>query len=144
MRDRPSARSSGRPVDVQCTIAPDLGELEPLRLAVVGPLKAAGVDQAAVFRVELVLEEVLSNVVRHGDATQIALHAQLLAGQVRLLFEDDGPPFDPTAHPAPVDAPDALAARTGGRGIQLALRFAVSVAYAYEDGLNRLTVAVAT
>jgi len=130
-------------LDLHLQMRPALSELEPVRQALVAGLREAGAGHELVYKAELVLEEVLSNIVRHGRAGQIALHARLPLGELRLLFEDDGPAFDPTAQPAPAAAADALSAATGGRGVALVMHFARSISYAHAEGLNRLTVSIA-
>ncbi len=99
------------------------------------------------FSVELVFEEVVANVVRHGarpDAlTTISLEIVLQDDAVRLTFLDDGIPFDPRQHPDPAPASDLEHAETGGRGLMLIRSVCKDLEYARTpEGRNRLTVTV--
>lgn len=102
------------------------------------------------FRVELVFEEVVANIVRHGARPSGETHIEVMleAGPdvVTLTFDDDGVAFDPcsgaaaggagAAHPANLEeAPD------GGFGLILARRAASEMRYRRTpDARNHLTV----
>lgn len=100
----------------------------------------------AANAVQLALEELVSNVIRHADARgarlRIDVHVAPGADGVRIAIEDDGQAFDPLAHGAPdVDAP--LDERTvGGLGIHLVRNIATDLAYARRDGRNRLELLI--
>ena len=69
-------------------------------------LDAAGLDGAARYNVELVFEEIVANIVKHGapDGHELEVRVTLQAGRdsMSLTFEDNGVSFDPrTAHPLP-------------------------------------------
>jgi len=104
-------------------------------------------DPRARFGVELVFEEVVANVLRHGSRpngeTRIQLEVALEHDAVRLVFEDDGPPFDPRERPDPAPPTDLEHAPTGGRGLMLIRRFSSGLEYLRTpEGRNRLTVTV--
>ena len=97
--------------------------------------------------VELVFEEVVANVVRHGarpdGRTTISLEVVLQDDAVRLTFLDDGIPFDPRQRPDPAPARDLEHAETGGRGFMLIHSVCKELEYARTpEGQNRLTVTV--
>jgi signal transduction histidine kinase len=50
--------------------------------------------QIALFRV---VQEALTNVVRHSEATSVSIVATAHASRVRLVVDDDGRGFDPSA-----------------------------------------------
>jgi len=96
---------------------------------------------------ELVFEEVVANVVRHGTrpdgVTTVSLEVLLQDDSVRLTFLDDGPPFDPRERPDPAPARDLEHAETGGRGLMLIRSVCNELEYARTpEGHNRLTVVV--
>jgi len=100
------------------------------------------------FAAELVFEEVVANVVRHGvrpdGETQVSVAVALEDGVVRLTFLDDGVPFDPRGRPDPAPAQDLEHAAVGGRGLMLIRSVASAVEYLRTpEGQNRLTVSVA-
>jgi anti-sigma regulatory factor (Ser/Thr protein kinase) len=105
-------------------------------------------------RVEVVVEEVVSNAVRHGfspgSAQRVRISARAEADRLVLVFEDDGQPFDPLAVRAPASLTDLASAPEGGLGIALLRRLAERVAYESPrsaDGdfrpVNQLTVELA-
>jgi serine/threonine-protein kinase RsbW len=96
------------------------------------------------FELNLVLEELFSNAVRHGgceglpDATSVQLEMQ--TGRVAIEFADRGTPFDPTAAPTP-DLEASLEERqTGGLGIHLVRQTVRDLRYERVNGWNRLTM----
>ncbi|MCC7274691.1 MAG: ATP-binding protein [Alphaproteobacteria bacterium] len=94
-------------------------------------------------------EEAATNIVRHafppgalpGAAGAPTFRARLEAnGDVRLAFEDDGVPFDPTRYadkPTPGSVDDA---HVGGLGIRLMRGFARMLRYERRGGINRLVM----
>jgi serine/threonine-protein kinase RsbW len=95
------------------------------------------------FAIELCLEEVLSNIVRHGyrgeAGRQISIDFSKRDGDLIFVVEDSAPHFEPLE---PEDVvPESLDTITpGGQGIRLLYRFAGSVKYERLDGRNRLTI----
>jgi len=94
-----------------------------------GPL-----DPMVQNRLEVLFEELVSNTVRHGFAANSSQSIHVLVqrgpGAIRLTFEDDGLPFDPTK----VDVAARMAvtdpAQLGGLGIPLIAR--LSSLFRYE------------
>src|SRR5262249_9317657 len=98
-------------------------------------LGAHGVSARGRFAARLVCEELVLNALEHGKARSVSLQIDPEQDPRRLLFEDDGIPFDPTVPASPPDAPG-----TRGRGLVLVQRFAAAPAYRREGGANRLEV----
>lgn len=131
-------------MDLHLSLRPTLEDIEVARRGLDAFLRACGLSDAAVYTAELVLEEVVSNIARHGQASRIELHAEKRGEAVLIVFEDDGPAFDPTGYKPALGATDAASAVRGGRGILLVRQFAQAVSYDRSGALNRLTVSVAT
>lgn len=97
----------------------DLDDIPGARQWSAANAKAAGLDEDAVFAVELAVTETLANVIRHShrgeSGHEIRLSAQRGTGMLRVAIEDDGEPFEPTNY----TAPDLDAAHEGGYGIYL-------------------------
>jgi serine/threonine-protein kinase RsbW len=109
-------------------------------------LDACGVQGRARYNAELVFEEVVSNVIRHGRAEEmsVALACESGASTIVLTFEDAGPPFDPLEHPAPVLPKSLEEAPLGGLGLLLARKASTDLRYERTpDQRNRLTVTIA-
>jgi len=87
-------------------------------------------------------DEVFMNIVSHSGATSWSLAVERASHpeEVRLVFTDDGTPFDPLKVQAP-DTSIAVEERSaGGLGIFIVKKTMSPVAYAYHDGHNVLTL----
>lgn len=108
--------------------AVEAGQIELTRF-----LERQGLDARTLNRVEVVFEEVVSNIIRHGFAPasgqQVHATITVVADAVELEFEDDGPSFNPLEASAPVRPASLEDARPGGLGIGLVRRLASSVRY---------------
>jgi anti-sigma regulatory factor (Ser/Thr protein kinase) len=126
----------------------DLDALERSRRTLSEYLEARGVEPRALYRCELVFEELVANAIRHGvpgvaGPRPVDVGVAVSADAVELVFEDDDAPFDPTAAPEP-PRPEAIdAAPIGGLGIAMVRRSALRLEYARRDGRNRVTLAIA-
>jgi serine/threonine-protein kinase RsbW len=101
------------------------GTLTGVRLAIVAFEqfgRTHDLPRAVEWRILLALDEMLSNVARHGtpgDTAHVDLTFTLDAGVVTVEIEDSGPPFNPLDAPPP-DTTSALDSRQpGGLGIAL-------------------------
>jgi serine/threonine-protein kinase RsbW len=109
-------------------------------------LDACGVTGRARHNAELVFEEVVSNVIRHGHAADISLSVDCPPGAraIVLTFEDAGPPFDPLGHPLPTLPKSLDEAPLGGLGLLLVRKASTDLRYERTaDEKNRLTVTIA-
>jgi serine/threonine-protein kinase RsbW len=99
------------------------------------------------YNVELVFEEVVSNIINYGTMNgrepQVRVTFESRSDEVVLTFEDDGRPFDPTTQTAPPQARSLEEARVGGFGLTLVRKAASTLNYRRTaEGRNRLTVTV--
>ncbi len=108
-------------------------------------LDACGIRGTARYNAELVFEEVVSNVIRHGHAPEIefSLACEPAADTIILTFEDAGPPFDPLSQPLPTLPKSLEEAPLGGLGLLLVRKAASSVQYERTPAhTNRLIVTI--
>ena len=101
---------------------------------------------AVIFKVRLVLEELVLNFIDHavGSATdRIDVRLDLEPGRVILMLEDNTAPFDPRSA-APFDKTKPLEERgERGMGIQLVRSMTESISYERVDSRNRLRAVIA-
>jgi len=125
----------------------DASALDAAREEIRRHLERHGVDDTAVYAVDLVLEELAGNTIRYGYAkgAQGAIQIELAVGarNVRLTIQDDARPFDPTCHPEPKPARSVRESPVGGRGIAMVRRYARAMRYRRERGANSIEVEVA-
>ena len=128
--------------DLHLPLALEVRALAATQRRIAAFLAAGGCAGEVCFRVELVVEEVTMNLIRHArprGAGTAALHVRCEAGGAVLTIEDDGPAFDPlAAAPRPVGG--ALGGcHEGGFGLHLIRRNAEMTSYARSAaGMNRL------
>jgi|SRR5688572_32986644 len=127
---------------VERRFARDVNALEAVMAFVREFLSQRGAARDATLDVELIVEELFTNVVRHarGGAPEVALALHWKPPTLTLRLRDFGvEPFDVTRVPAPDLAAPLLARRPGGLGIHLVRRIADRIEYAYQNG-NTVTV----
>lgn len=119
-------------------------ELERLAAGVAGFCQLYGFDESVEFDLNLVLEELFTNTVRHGglrdqpNAARIRMRA---AGQdVEVEYRDRGVAFNPLEAPEPDIHAPLSERRPGGLGIHLVRQIMQDVRYRRADGENELTM----
>lgn len=103
-----------------------------------------GVPTDALFKINVVVEEILTNVIMHGfadtDRHEIVVTMTRETGQIVVEVSDDGIAFDPLQAPPP-DLTSALEDRkVGGLGIHFMRTMMDGAAYRREGGRNHLTI----
>ena len=97
-----------------------------------------------VFRVNLVLEELILNIMDYGadgGDPDIALEIESEGDSISIDLSDSGLPFDPlTEAPEPDLNSPASERRVGGLGVHLTKTLMDEVRYAHEGGRNRLSI----
>jgi anti-sigma regulatory factor (Ser/Thr protein kinase) len=122
---------------------PEMGALKAIRGFAERFCAGAGIARDACLRLNLVLEELFTNTIRHGyrDGSEAPVWISLVrAGDsLRIVYEDGAPPFNPYAWLAAATSagPQPLR-RPGGLGILLTRELAASREYAYVFGRNSI------
>jgi serine/threonine-protein kinase RsbW len=126
-----------------------LGSFGEVRELAEGFAAAAGADRALMLRVILVLEELFTNTVTHGDPAgsegPVWVTLARETGAIEVTYEDQAPAFDPlTDAPAPPEHPPAHDERPpGGLGVALVRGLSASARYARVGDRNRVTLTLA-
>src|SRR5712664_2829277 len=120
-----------------------LAELRRLGGFLEGFCAACGIEREHCLRLNLVLEELFVNTVRHGHrgdcdaAVWVSVAAEPAA--VRVTYEDTAPPFNPYARlPAKLLDDTHEMHKIGGLGVLLTRELAATLDYAYVFGRNRI------
>lgn len=122
------------------TVQPTMESIESVLVFVENTLADLCVPPKIMVKMNIVVDEIFSNIVRYSGAMEAAVECSVMGGQVRLVFTDDGRPYDPTEKPdpdtaAPIDERDA-----GGMGIYIVKKFMDHVEYACRNERNILTL----
>ena len=134
--------------ELRFSLAPELSDIGDLFRMIETFGEANKLPEPKVYVVNLMLDELVTNLVMHGNSNGGTLKAdiglQLGEGGITLTVEDDGQPFDPTAAEAP-DVDAALEDRQVGKlGLHFVKSLADHVSYRLENGRNLLTINVGT
>ena len=113
------------------------------------PCTTGGMEDSKAFletvcaepKPSIMLDEVVSNIVRCSRATDFKIGLDRTDDGLKVVFTDDGVAFDPTREIAEPDVNAPLAERKiGGLGMFMVKKLAKSVNYERRDGRNVLTV----
>jgi serine phosphatase RsbU (regulator of sigma subunit)/anti-sigma regulatory factor (Ser/Thr protein kinase) len=101
----------------------------------------AGIPEPAAFAMQVCLEELFSNSVRHGSRIPGLVEVEIEAApdRARMIIEDEGPAFDITQAPALKASVSLEDVEPGGLGIVLIKGFANGLTYQRAGGRNRVT-----
>ncbi|HUN50786.1 MAG TPA: ATP-binding protein [Candidatus Sulfotelmatobacter sp.] len=106
---------------------------------------AHGIAADEVARLQVILEELLTNVVKYGYAEpagqgSISVALALERGRLSIEFDDDGVAFDPLTHQPP-DLERAVEERpVGGLGLHILRALADEAHYRRQGGRNHLSL----
>lgn len=107
------------------------------------------IPESTQFAMDLCLEEVLSNIIRHGYANEpdhsIAVRFEISQdGYFQFVVEDEAPPFNPVDAPALPAMKSLDQAQSGGQGLRLLREFADALEYQAIPTGNRLSIRFAS
>jgi serine/threonine-protein kinase RsbW len=108
-------------------------------------LAAEGLDEGSAYDLDLVLEELFTNLVKYGKGARGDVEIRLERGPegvTAALREYDAEPFDPTQLPE-VDVSRPIAERRpGGLGVHFIRQLTRSFDYDYRDRIGEIRVAM--
>lgn len=113
--------------------------LSPLRHMIGKLADEAGVGPAAKFKWQLAVHEALVNALRYSDSHQpIHMHVVRGDGFVRIVIENDGPPFSLKKRSWPSDQSE------NGRGILMMKKLSDQLTYKRVSNRNQLSIVFRT
>ena len=120
-----------------------LDEIERIRAAVNILSQAEGWAPELLFQIELVLEEVGTNIIKYGKdgkrETEIDITLTSDRKSLTLEITDNGKPFDPFADAPAPDLDSPVPERPiGGLGVYLVRKLMDEASYRREDGKNKV------
>jgi anti-sigma regulatory factor (Ser/Thr protein kinase) len=133
---------------ISVTLSNQLSEIERLAHLVDSFCAAQQLSTDIAYRINLALDEVITNVIIHGyaDAQEHEIVTRLTIDGATIVIEvvDDGRPFNPLDVPPVEFAADPLERPIGGLGLHLVRNVMDSIDYRYEHGRNVLVLRKAT
>ena len=119
-----------------------LQSLEEVTAFVTQQANAANLDEVATQRVQLAVDELVTNIILHGYEEEglsgnVVVQAELSPEELVIVTEDSGVAFDPHTHPEPTSLNQSLGDRPiGGLGIHLIRKIVRRHEYVYREGKN--------
>jgi serine/threonine-protein kinase RsbW len=105
-------------------------------------LESQSLSGTALYKANLVLEEVLTNIVKYGfedsDEHEITVLLSINDDDLAIRFEDDGREFDPLAIPPPAMKKSLEDTNEGGLGVYLVRKSVDSIEYCRDQSRNIL------
>ena len=135
-------KGSGRKAEISLT--PDAESVKTVAEFLDTTLEAWEIPMKVVSKLQIVADEIYSNIVRYSQAKNAKVTAVQNGTVLSLRFEDDGKPYDPTTAAEPDITASAEEREIGGLGIFVVRNMMDSMDYKYKDGHNVLTLLLAT
>lgn len=124
----------------QRRLATDLSSIVSLADGVTQWGGEAGLAEVAVFQINLVLEELVTNVITHGlgagQPGSIDVRIELTGERLEIILIDDAQPFDPFSIPPPDLTADLEDRPIGGLGVHFVRTLMDEWGYARVSGQN--------
>jgi anti-sigma regulatory factor (Ser/Thr protein kinase) len=129
---------------VNVTIHNDVADLASVIEMVDRVGAEAGIPARAVMQLQVVLDEVLSNVIKYawpeGGSHEFFVRLTVQDGRIEITITDDGNPFNPLAQPPPKPPPPGRRPLPGGVGIHMVRQLVDGFEYVRFDGRNQITL----
>ena len=135
-------KGNGRKAEISLT--PDAESVKTVAEFLDTTLEAWDIPMKVVSKLQIVADEIYSNIVRYSQAKNAKVTAVQNGTVLSLRFEDDGKPYDPTTAAEPDITASAEEREIGGLGIFMVRNMMDSMDYRYKDGHNVLTLLLAT
>jgi anti-sigma regulatory factor (Ser/Thr protein kinase) len=129
---------------VNVTIRNDVADLANVTETVDRVGVEAGIPARVVMQLQVVLDEVLSNVIKYawpdGGSHEFVVGINVRDGGIEITITDDGRPFNPLVQPPPAPPPPGRRPIPGGVGIHMVRQLVDGFEYVRFDGRNQVTL----
>ena len=115
----------------------ELNSLKELKSIVIQIGKDHKIQDDFVQHIRLSLEELIVNIISHGDAQDIELKINCYKNHFAFYLNSGGVPFNPVTFKR---LPALKNRKAGGLGIALAKAFMDDMSYEYKNGCNCITL----
>ena len=105
-----------------------------------GVLTEADVPLKLVMKMNIVVDEIFSNIIYYSEASRAEIECCVQNHHVTLVFMDNGKPYNPLEADEPDTGLAAEDRKIGGLGIFMVKKTMDTVTYAYQEGQNVLTL----
>lgn len=122
----------------EISLKPCLDNLDQVTDFIDNLLSEGGVSNKLIFKVNMAIDEIYSNIARYSGATEARVGCNVSENKVSLRFVDNGSPYDPTVHEDPDTTLSADEREIGGLGIYMVKKIMDEISYEYKDGRNIL------
>lgn len=106
--------------------------------------RKAGLDETAINRCQLAVDEACTNIIEHGyqgeDRGKIEVVCEPGQGELTITIQDHARPFDPNAVPEPKLDASVEDLGIGGLGLYFMRQVMDAVEFSYENGGNKLVL----
>ena len=123
-----------------------ISELEKIAQFIEGICEELGLDMEMQMNLNLVIEEMVTNVIFYAYPKDVEAEIELLVKsdnddkQLTFVLSDHGKPFDPTTRETTDLSVNPAERDLGGMGIFIVKKSMDSVNYEYKEGKNILTI----
>ena len=106
----------------------------------------AGLDDSAICRCQLAVDEACTNIIEHAYEGEghgnidICCDPEPDAGELTIVIEDHGKRFDPDSVPTPQLNTNLEDMQVGGLGLYFMRQVMDAVEFSYQDGSNKLVL----
>ncbi len=121
-------------------IVPSLERFSEVQSFVEDILATNNVSMQNRWQIEIIVDEIYSNIVNYSNATKMELKCSILNGRLMLQFKDNGIPYNPLEQDAPDITLNAMERKIGGLGIYMVKNMSDDITYQYLANKNVLTI----
>lgn len=122
--------------------SPDTGDVRSLAREIEEWAKQHNVSEKTAFSVNLILEEMITNIVKYGYRDQtlrpVELRLEVVEKNIKLIVRDFGAPFNLLQMPDPDFTQDLNSRAVGGLGLYLIRQLADAIDYRRDGDANEV------